>query len=117
MPKTNRLLLGPHNKAGGGERVEHRRQSHQSENVLEADEVDEEQAAQTNQSQSRLLQLPAELRNQIWEYAVVNAEHIVVKFTGRYVDIRKPQPGILRICRQTRKEASPFFFQQHRFIV
>jgi hypothetical protein len=67
-------------------------------------------------SQSKLcpfLDLPAELRNRIYDYALAGPTH------GRQ-DIpvsegRCSEPGILRACRQTRQEATPIFY--HRWEV
>ncbi|KAK3615977.1 hypothetical protein LTR56_026270 [Elasticomyces elasticus] len=58
---------------------------------------------------STLLALPPELRNRIWEYTV--ADIVTVSATQPYPGL----PGILRTCRQTRKEAIGIWLLQTPF--
>ncbi|KAK5117159.1 hypothetical protein LTR85_008927 [Meristemomyces frigidus] len=68
------------------------------------------QSDATTQSTSRLLALPPELRDEIYRFALVE-EKIVVDAT------RHTTPGVLRTCRQIRKEASPIFYRENAFVV
>ena len=62
---------------------------------------------------SRLLALPAEIRNYIYTFAVVEDSPI------EYYEVRKSSflggPAILRVCRQTRTEAMPNFYGANTF--
>lgn len=60
---------------------------------------------------SRLLELPAEIRNQIFTYAVVQEEWVII----REDDCSKPT--LLETCRQLRKEAEPIFYKHNTFAV
>ena len=64
-----------------------------------------------NQQQSPLFQLPAELRNMIYEYALIEPDNDCI-------DVREDDvPGLLRTCRIIREEASPMFFGQNRYFL
>lgn len=68
----------------------------------------------------RLLQLPAELRLQIWELTVTRNEPIAVSqrrphaIRGVDWDHRK-LPSLLHACRQARKEALPIYYSSNTF--
>lgn len=53
-----------------------------------------------------LLDLPAELRNAIYELVVFQQEHR---------DITRPQPPLTRVCRQIRSECVPISMQRNNF--
>lgn len=55
-----------------------------------------------------LLQLAPELRNHIWEYAVIDSNVIAI-------DDGWHEPGLLLACKQIRNEARPFFYCQNSF--
>lgn len=57
-----------------------------------------------------LLGLPAELRNEIYRYALVEGE-ITIGLAGLV------QPGILRTCQQMRCEASGIYYQENNFTI
>ena len=58
---------------------------------------------------SPLLSLPAELRNTIYRYALLEPDEIEVERQQHM------QPALLRICRQVRSEASPMFYNENKF--
>ena len=75
-----------------------------------------------------LLELPAELRNRIYEYALTKKDHIDLyhwrrfckKWTaGRWIgDVYRSymkEPAFLRTCRQVRNEALPLFYSRNVF--
>ncbi|KAF2831490.1 hypothetical protein CC86DRAFT_402011 [Ophiobolus disseminans] len=70
----------------------------------------------SNKQTSRLLRLPAELRNRIYELAL-NQGNIQL-FPGIQADSRpedKPELALLRTCRQILSEASPIFYSINTF--
>jgi len=83
-------------------------------------EVDSTEAAQSRRrkdkdivvdSRSDLLGLPPELRNQIYRYALVSSENIIID------DMDHEEPPLLRTCRQLRKGANGIYRLQNRFTV
>lgn len=66
------------------------------------------------QGRCRLLELPAELRNRIYHYALVE-EQIDVATTYRHgIQIIKA-PGLLETCRTARSEASAIYYSLNAF--
>jgi hypothetical protein len=61
-----------------------------------------------DQHQSPLLQQPAELRNMIYEYNLVEPD-------GDFIGCQLYEPGLLRTYRIIREEASPMCFAQNRY--
>ncbi|KAK5704352.1 hypothetical protein LTR97_003370 [Elasticomyces elasticus] len=62
------------------------------------------------QTCSRLLDLPPELRNAIYEYALVIHQPITISKTSQWT-----QPGLLRACKQIRQEAAPIYYGMNQF--
>lgn len=58
---------------------------------------------------SRLLQLPPELRNMIWEYAVVDSRIITIDTNGLQ------EPSLLTTSKEIRQEAVTIFYSENRF--
>lgn len=58
---------------------------------------------------SRLLALPAELRNEIWQYAVYSDKSLAI------VGPTPSQPALTRVCRQIRSEAICYFYTINTF--
>jgi hypothetical protein len=56
-----------------------------------------------------LLELPAEMRNKIYRYALINENCTTL------TDSNCNQPALLRTCRQIRTEASILFYSQNKF--
>lgn len=69
------------------------------------------QTATASVEGSQLLQLPAELRNLIWRYAVVKSYPITVNSDGFRA------PTLFAICKQTRNETVTLFFAKNVFQV
>ena len=65
-------------------------------------------ASTTSQHPCSLTQLPAELRNKIYRYALVAANKVFQLTSLR-------QPALLAACRQIRSEATPIFFAENTF--
>lgn len=63
-----------------------------------------------SQTNSPLLTLPPELRNKIYDYALVETEPILV--TTAFT-----QPPLLRICSQVRSEALPMWYTETYFTI
>lgn len=63
--------------------------------------------------QSPLSRLPAELRYQIWEYALLSDTEVLVSDT-RYKRWRSP--ALLRCCRELRTEASGLYYTGNTFV-
>ncbi|KXT01876.1 hypothetical protein AC578_2158 [Pseudocercospora eumusae] len=61
---------------------------------------------------SRLLRLPAELRNNIYRYALISKSGIVIKDAAG--EVHNP-PALLRVCRQINKEAESIFWAENSF--
>lgn len=61
-----------------------------------------------------LLDLPAELRNQIYHYAVVNLERILIDLSNLDGTNTK-QPALTKVCRQVRAEATTIYYLENRF--
>lgn len=65
-----------------------------------------------------LLGLPAELRNKIYYYALTKLEND--NFGNNHIEINPSshkEPGLLRVCSQTRNEASPIYFNQFIWLI
>ena len=82
--------------------------------------MDDPVPTSTTSETCRLLSLPAELRNHIWEYAVVEAKSIKIRPVRNHKDDNEPietgaQPGITRVCSQIRGECLPMFYGQNTF--
>ena len=61
-----------------------------------------------------LLGLPAELRNQIWSYALVEDE--AIKIPDDLMPVQIPlHPGLLSINRQIRAESTPIYYSENTF--
>lgn len=61
---------------------------------------------------ARLLDLPPEIRNDIYFYILLEEAPIDVPSSGKVV-----KPAVLKVCRQRRKEASPIYYGQNVFHV
>jgi hypothetical protein len=59
-------------------------------------------------SRSPLLELPAELRNRIYEYAVAERRKIVV-------DNGVSEPPLTLVCKQVRQESIPIYYTNNKF--
>lgn len=60
---------------------------------------------------SRLLELPAELRNRIYEFVFADSEvHVRKKDIFTHLRYRPPHAGILMACRQTYSESLTIFY-------
>ena len=59
----------------------------------------------------RLLELPAELRNQIYRYAVVEQDWVHLN------DHNSSEAAVLQTCRQIRSEAGPIYYGENVFAV
>lgn len=59
--------------------------------------------------ESRFLDLPAELRNDIYRHAILKDKKILVTTSG--ID----EPSLLRACKQIRDEALPIYYAENRF--
>ncbi|KAK5122022.1 hypothetical protein LTR85_004268 [Meristemomyces frigidus] len=57
----------------------------------------------------RLLALPGELHNRIYQHTLVEEDELEVTATG------PGQPGLLRTCKAIRNEASSFYYAENRF--
>ena len=67
---------------------------------------------------SPLLSLPAELRNRIYELAVVEPDLIKLmgfRGVGKF-EIRVAQPALTRACRQLRRECLALFYEANIFL-
>ncbi|KAK3679742.1 hypothetical protein LTR78_000118, partial [Recurvomyces mirabilis] len=67
----------------------------------------------TTPQKSRLLTLPAELRNTIYEHVLCSKGHILVR-DGRSGHHHRPK-CLLHTCQQIREEASPIYYTQNTF--
>ena len=56
-----------------------------------------------------LLELPAEMRNRIYQYALIDSDCVTLTHENC------TQPALLRTCRQTRTEASGIFYSANKF--
>ncbi|KAK3678000.1 translation initiation factor eIF-2B subunit alpha [Recurvomyces mirabilis] len=65
-------------------------------------------------AKSRLLALPAELRQQIYEYSLVQSDEIVVRLAIRRY--WRP-PALLQTCREIRHEATPTYYADNTFYI
>lgn len=61
---------------------------------------------------SPLLRLPGELRNEIYRYALVEADNEHIRISKH---IKPAQPGILQVNRQCRKESADIFYAENTF--
>ena len=72
----------------------------------------------TDRTKCRLLSLPPELHNQIYELVVAGRETILVTWSpwhdGPYPEFWS-EPAILRTCHQVRNEALPLFYAKSTF--
>lgn len=59
--------------------------------------------------QSRLLRLPAELRNMIWKFAITADRPLCI------IGASPTQPALTRTCRQIRNESIRFFYRENSF--
>lgn len=62
----------------------------------------------------RLLSLPAELRNRIYEMVVVHQQPITMSHRRRHRLTRTP-PAITRTCQQIKNESLPIFYEWNTF--
>ncbi|KAF2167340.1 hypothetical protein M409DRAFT_53947 [Zasmidium cellare ATCC 36951] len=60
-------------------------------------------------ARAHLLGFPAEIRNRIYEYALIEHNNINVPPTGM------AQPGVLRACRSIRSEATKLYYANNKF--
>lgn len=67
--------------------------------------------ARIDRSDSLLLRLPPELRNDIYRFALLETDRIEV------MQDRSMQPALLRTCCQLRKEASTIFNEENKFSI
>lgn len=79
-------------------------------NPNQSDAVFKEIRASTIPRQSRLLALPAELRNNIYTFALVNTEPVDI-------DSSCNEPGLLLVNRQIRAEARKIYYTSNQFFV
>lgn len=64
----------------------------------------------------RLLGLPAELRNLIYEYCVTSDESVLLPATCEPPgELPTVQPPVTKVCRQIRQEALPLFYECNKF--
>ncbi|KXS99026.1 hypothetical protein AC578_6140 [Pseudocercospora eumusae] len=66
---------------------------------------------QTSDAPCHLLDLAAELRNHIYEYALI--EDDAITFSRSKI----AQPGLLRTCRQIREETRPIYYCRNDFVI
>ena len=59
----------------------------------------------------KFLQLPGEIRNHIYQAALVETDEIVITKKG------PSQPALLRVCRQIRREARGIYYTANKFAV
>lgn len=65
---------------------------------------------------SRLLSLPPELRNRIYEYVVTSEDCLLIPSICKHRDLPSAeQPGLTRVNRQLRKESLAMFYTQNIF--
>lgn len=67
--------------------------------------------AQASQETSGLLQLPPELRNQVYRHAIINPQAIAVSSSGFEV------PALFTTCKQFRNETIALFYTENTFAV
>ena len=76
--------------------------------------------ASKDQSQCRLLSLPAELRSQIWECLLVQDTHAAAQMSSTAPDGVKRRAkfcaNILRTCKQIHTEGTPILYGQNVFL-
>lgn len=60
-------------------------------------------------AESRLLRLPAELRNEIYRYTVIDDSAIIIDVHGFR------EPHLFMACKEVRKEAAPIFYAENKF--
>ncbi len=63
---------------------------------------------------SRLLDLPPEIKNMIYEMVVIEDEIKVTEDTG-WVALPQQEPAMLKVCQQIRDEATPVFYGANIF--
>lgn len=70
-------------------------------------------------SKSHLLALPAELRNKIYEHALIDPQCVRRHFTHLADPMAKscPGPALLQTCRQIRAEATELYYSNNTFII
>ncbi|KAK5127508.1 hypothetical protein LTR85_006847 [Meristemomyces frigidus] len=69
-------------------------------------------APQTHKSP--LLSLPPELRNAIYRFATVGANELIID--PQQLILAPPEPGLLSVCKQIRKEASGLYYRENLFL-
>ena len=74
--------------------------------------IDMRQQAASDNDKTALLSLPAEVRNQIWEYTTANVKDVILNSTAysRLV-------ACTRVCRRMRQETFAMFFASNDFSV
>lgn len=76
----------------------------------------EEKAVSTS---SKLLELPPELRDKIFRYALVSNEPIKLQFSSRWWPSRQRRftmiPGLIKTSKQLRSETQRMFFEENTF--
>ena len=63
----------------------------------------------SSRTKPSLLNIPAELRNNIYELALTSEHDIVIQVGGA------KRPALLHACKQTREEATKIYFSQNDF--
>ena len=74
--------------------------------------IDMRQQAASDNDKTALLSLPAEVRNQIWEYTTANVKDVILNSTAysRLV-------ACTRVCRRMRQETFAMFFASNDFSI
>jgi len=71
-------------------------------------------------NESRLLRLPAKIRNTIYHMVLVDDTPVYIKHRAAHsteMSENRRQPGLLRVGRQIRQEASPIYYGMNTFYV
>ena len=86
--------------------------------------TEEEDGAQHQRKQPNgdnlFFKLPPELRNRIYEFALLQRTPIVIicqQACGQHSRRHAMQPALSRTCRLLRKETLPIFYGQHTFLI
>ncbi|KAI7609982.1 hypothetical protein KC343_g12100 [Hortaea werneckii] len=74
------------------------------------------QTTELNQENCPLLFLPPELRNRIYDFALLSESHLSID--GRHTALQLPpaiSPGLLHTCKRIEREAAPIFYGRVTF--